>query len=281
MTINDAPAVSDAHSFDVFQHYERLHWRLSDLGLDAITRDLARPEYVSLVRGVVVGEATALPGQHGFLNEFGDDYDCSAFIVVWGYQELQHHYAFRAWLRAVDIHIGQAKIEALREPYEPGATPSATLATNAISELIVNTLYRKMSQWVEEPVLSRLFLLASRDEAGHAREFLYYMKRRLQQHPEEMGSVLERIHFYVNTSAQLKHPVGEYKHERLEEYRDHERASTVADKFLEVSEPDALDQLQAKIRRALGSALNMDFSRNVDIRRALAEAAAPPRTSGR
>ena len=272
MTINDAPVVPDAHSFDVFRHYERLHWRLSDLGLDDIQRHLVRPEYISLVRGVVVGEATSLPGQHGLLNEFADDYDCSAFVVVWGYQELQHHYAFRSWLEAVGVHIDQATIEALREPYEEGVTPSATLTTNAISELIVNTVYRKMSQWTEEPVLARLFLLASRDEAGHAREFLYYLKRRLQRYPQEMASVLERIHFYVNTSAQLKHPVGEYKHERLAALRDHERAATVSDKFLEVSEPGALDELHAKIRRALGSALNMDFTRNADIRRALADA---------
>lgn len=270
MTTADTLATS--HSFDVFQHYERLQWKVSELGLDAIERDLVRPEYISLVRGVVVGEATSLPGLHGFMNEFYDDYDCSAFVMVWGYQELQHHYAFRAWLRALDIHIDQSKFEAMREPYEAGVTPSATLVTNAISELIVNTLYRKMSDWVEEPVLARLFLLASRDEAGHAREFLYYLKRRLESHPRELASVLERIHFYVNTSAQLKHPVGVYKHDRVAELVGHETVDTVSEVFLEVSEPDALDKLHAKIRRALGAALNMDFSRNSDIRHALARA---------
>lgn len=262
-----------AHSFEVFQHYERLQWKLGELGLENVQRDLVRPEYISLVRGVVMGEATSLPGLHGFMNEFDDDYDCSAFVMVWGYQELQHHYAFRAWLKALDIHIDQAKVEAMREPYETGVTPSATLVTNAISELIVNTLYRKMAEWVEEPVLARLFLLASRDEAGHAREFLYYLKRRLDRKPNELSSVLERIHFYVGASS-LKHPVGVYKHDRVEELQGHETVDTVSDIFLRVSEPEALEKLHAKIRRSLGAAIGMDFTRNSDIRYALAESLA-------
>ncbi|MCK9921889.1 ferritin-like domain-containing protein [Frankia sp. AgPm24] len=262
-----------AHSFEVFTHYERLQWKVSDLDLDNIRRDLVQPAYIPLVKGVVMGEATSLPGLHGFLSEFDDDYDCSAFVAVWAYQELQHHYAFRAWLRGVDVHIDQARIEALREPYEAGVTPSATLTTNVISEIIVNTVYRALSEWVEEPVLADLFLRASRDEAGHAREFLYYLKRRLEQHPHELKSVLERIHFYV-TSARLNHPVGVYKHQRVEQMRGYETVDDVIDVYLQISAPDALDKLQAKLRRMLGTAVGLDLSRNSSIRGAMADLAA-------
>ncbi|CAO5153223.1 Ferritin [Frankia sp. AiPs1] len=261
-----------AHSFEVFQHYERLQWKVSDLDLDHIRRDLVRPAYVPLVKGVVMGEATSLPGLHGFLSEFDDDYDCSAFVAVWAYQELQHHYAFRAWLRGVGVHIDQRRIEALREPYEAGVTPSATLTTNVISEIIVNTVYRALAEWVEEPVLSDLLLRASRDEAGHAREFLYYLKRRLERHPHELKSVLERIHFYV-TSARLNHPVGVYKHQRVEEMRGYETVDDVIDVYLQISPPDALDKLQAKLRRMLGTAVGLDLSRNAAIRHAMADLA--------
>ncbi|KJE20337.1 hypothetical protein FF36_05395 [Frankia torreyi] len=266
-------APEEAHSFEVFQHYERLQWKVSELGLENVRRDLVDPAYISLVKGVVMGEATSLPGLHGFLSEFDDDYDCSAFVAVWAYQELQHHYAFRAWLKAVGVHIDQARIEALREPYERGITPSATLATNVISEIIVNTAYRALSAWVREPVLSDLFLRASRDEAGHAREFLYYLKRRLDQHPEELTSVLERIHFYA-TSSRLNHPVGVYKHQLVEEMRGYETVDDVIDVYLRFSPPDEQDRLQAKLRRALGSAIGRDLTRNSDIRQALADSIA-------
>ncbi len=261
-----------SHSFDVFEHYERLQWKVSDLGLGDIRRDLIHPIYIPLVKGVVMGEATSLPGLHGFLSEFHDDYDCSAFVAIWAYQELQHHYAFRAWLKAVDVHIDQDKIEALREPYEAGITPSATLTTNVISEIIVNTVYRALSEWVEEPVLADLFLRASRDEAGHAREFLYYLKRRLELYPNELKSVLERIHFYV-TSPRLNHPVGVYKHQRVEEMRGYETVDDVIDIYLQFSPPDALEKLQAKLRRMLGTAVGRDLSRNAAIRHAMAELA--------
>jgi hypothetical protein len=264
-----------AHSFEVFQHYERLQWKVSDLDLNNIRQDLVHPAYVPLVKGVVMGEATSLPGLHGFLSEFDDDYDCSAFVAVWAYQELQHHYAFRAWLRAVGVNIDQSRIESLREPYEAGVTPSATLTTNVISEIIVNTVYRALSEWVEEPVLSDLFLRASRDEAGHAREFLYYLKRRLVTHPHELKSVLERIHFYV-TSARLNHPVGVYKHQRVEEMRGYETVDDVIDVYIQISPPDALDKLQAKLRRMLGTAVGLDLSRNSAIRGAMADLSDAP-----
>lgn len=259
----------ESHSFDAFLHYERLQWKVSDVGLENIRHDLVRPEDIATAKGVVLGEATSLPGLHGFLSEFADDYDCSAFVAIWAYQELQHHFGFRAWLRAVGVHIEQAKVEALREPYEPGVTPSATLATNVISEITVNTVYRAMAAWVQEPVLADLYLRASRDEAGHAREFLYYLKRRLATHPEELPSVLERIHFYV-TSSRLSHPVGVYKHQRVEELRGHETVDDVIDVYLRISPPDAQEKLLAKLRRAIGSAVGVPLHSTGDIRRALA-----------
>jgi hypothetical protein len=138
-----------------------------------------------------------------------------------------------------------------------------------ISEIIVNTVYRALADWVEEPVLADLFLRASRDEAGHAREFLFYLKRRLERYPHELTSVLERIHFYV-TSARLNHPVGVYKHQRVEEMRGYETVDDVIDVYLQFSPPDALEKLQSKLRRMLGTAVGHDLRRNSDIRHAMA-----------
>ena len=261
------------HSFDVFRHYERLHWRLADLDFAAIDRALVRPEYVTLAKSATMGESNVIAAVHGFLNEFVDDYDFSTFAVVWGQQEVQHHYAFRSWLEAVGESVNDRAVDAMREPYAPGTTPSATLATNVISELTVNHVYRAVAAWVDEPVLRQLLLNASRDEAGHAREFIHYVTGRLQERPEELSSVLETLYVY-SSQATIKHPVSTFK-AGLTELDGEATIDTGFELFLEkVADEGELRQLQDKIRKTFAGITGLDLSSNARVRRALAEAIA-------
>jgi hypothetical protein len=261
------------HSYDVFTHYERLHWRLADLDFGAIDQAAVRPEYVTLAKSATMGESNVIAAVHGFLNEFVDDYDFSTFAVVWGYQEVQHHYAFRGWLDAVGEQVDDRAVGAMREPYAPGTTPAATLATNIISELTVNHVYRGMAAWVEEPVLRQLLLNASRDEAGHAREFIRYTADRLAREPEELPSVLETLYVYSADPA-IKHPVSTFK-SGLSELADLETIDTGFELFLkQAADSGELTTLQDKIRRTFGSLTGRDLSTNARVRRALAEALA-------
>jgi hypothetical protein len=260
------------HSLEVFRHYERNHWRLADIPFDEIKTADVRPEHVTMVKSALMGESNSIAAQHGFFNEF-DDYDFSAFVAIWGYEELQHHFAFRTWLDAVGESVDAAPVEAMRPPYAPGTTPSATLATNIISELTVNHVYRSVAAWVSEPVLRAIMVNASRDEAGHAREFLHFARRRLDVHPDELPSVLETLHVYT-AEARIKHPVGVFKSE-LPALRDHETIDTAFEMFLErVAGSGELDKLQDNIRRAFGALTGMDVSSNARVRRRLAEALA-------
>jgi ferritin len=260
------------HSYDVFRHYERNHWRLADIPFAEIRTDLVKPEYVTMAKSAVMGESNSIAAQHGFLNEF-PDYDFSSFVAIWGYEELQHHYAFRSWLDAVGAGVQSSAVEAMREPYAPGTTPSATLATNIISELTVNHIYRAVATWVEEPVLRTIMANASRDEAGHAREFLHYCRLRLAERPEELPSVLETLHVYT-AETRIKHPVGVFKSE-LAALQDHETIDTAFEMFLEqVAAAGELDRLQDNIRRAFAALTGMDVSSNAQVRRRLAEAIA-------
>lgn len=257
------------HSFDVFQQYERNHWRLSAMDFSAIRRDLVRPEYITLAKSAVMGESNVIAAVHGFLNEFVDDYDFSTFATIWGYQEVQHHYAFKTWLVALDADVDSKPVEAMREPYAPGTTPAATLATNIISELTVNHVYKSVARWVDEPVLKEILLNASRDEAGHAREFIYFTRRRLDRYPHELPSVLETLYVYTSSGG-IKHPVSIFK-DGLEELSEHETIDTGFEFFLDkVAAEGELDQLQDKIRRTFGSLTDLDLSSNARVRRALA-----------
>ncbi|NKQ58659.1 ferritin-like domain-containing protein [Amycolatopsis sp. K13G38] len=259
------------HSLDVFRHYDRNHWRLYTLPLAEVDRGLVKPEYVTLVKSAVMGESNVIAAVHGFLNEFADDYDFSAFAVIWGYQEVQHHYAFSSWLQAVGEKVDNRAVEAMRAPYDPGTTPSATLATNIISELTVNHVYRAVAAWVDEPVLKDLLLRASRDEAGHAREFRHFAAKRLDRYPGEIPSVLETLYFYT-CDDKIRHPVGVFK-AGLDELAETETIDTGFELFLDtVADTGELDELQGKIRRTFGSLTGYDLSSNRAVRRALATA---------
>ncbi|MEV6060298.1 ferritin-like domain-containing protein [Nocardia asteroides] len=261
------------HSYDIFRHYERLHWNLGDLALDTVDPALVRPEYITLAKSAAMGESNVIAAVHGFLDEFVDDYDFSTFAVVWGYQEVQHHYAFRAWLRAIGEDVADRAVDAMREPYAPGSTPAATLATNIISELTVNHVYRAVSGWVAEPVLKTLLLNASRDEAGHAREFIHYTTERLRTRPEELPSVLETLYVY-SSEAKIKHPVSTFK-AGIAELGDHETIDTGFDLFLEqVAAEGELEVLHDKVRRTFAGITGLDLSSNAKVRRALADAIA-------
>jgi hypothetical protein len=261
------------HSFEVFQQYERNHWLLSEVDWKGIRRDLVKPEYVTLAKSAVMGESNVIAAVHGFLNEFVDDYDFSTFATIWGYQEVQHHYAFKTWLVELDADVDSKPIEAMRQPYAPGTTPCATLATNIISELTVNHIYKSVAKYVEEPVLHQILLNASRDEAGHAREFIYFARKRLERYPNELPSVLETLYVYTSSGG-IKHPVSIFK-DGLDELAEHETIDTGFEFFLDkVAAEGELERLQDKIRRTFGSLTNKDLSTNARVRRALAESLA-------
>ena len=192
------------HSYEVFRHYERNHWRLAEIPFDTIDAEKVRPEYVTLAKSAVMGESNSIAAQHGFYNEFGrlrllrvrrdlgirgDPAPLGVPVVARGQRD--------PWRRAG---------EAQREPYPPGSTPSATLATNVISELTVNHIYKAVAAWMDEPVIAGIMRRASLDEAGHAREFIHYARRRLAAHPSELPSVLETLYVYTSEDR-IKHPV--------------------------------------------------------------------------
>ncbi|WP_018348731.1 ferritin family protein [Longispora albida] len=261
------------HSLDIFKQYEKHQWQLRDLDFTAIRHDLIKPEYITLVRSAVIGESNVVAATHGLLNEFMEgEYDVPTFAIIWGWQEVQHHFAFKSWLHAVDpdFDVDEKVIRAMREPYPDGSTRAATLATNVASELMVNRVYRGISRWVEEPVLKDIFLRASRDESGHAREFLYFLRKRLETHPEEMASVLETLYVYVSP-GDIQHPVSVFK-SGLDALSDSETIDTGFDMFMaQVAGDGEIKEIHNNIRRVFSEVTGFDLSTNAKIRRALAE----------
>ncbi|GAA1964258.1 ferritin-like domain-containing protein [Amycolatopsis minnesotensis] len=267
------PVIDDAelHSARVFTTYQRATWELDQIPWDEFRADLVKPEYVVFAKGAIMGESNSVAATHGLLEEFADDYDFSQFACIWGYQEVQHHLAFQTWLKLAGHAVGYEKIAAMREPYPPGVTKAASLATNVICEVLTNHLYKCVSRDVEEPVIAKIMKRASGDEARHAREFAYYTARRLAKHPEECASVVETLYVYMGTTRDMyRHPVSRFKG-HLPELEGHETIDHVFRHFAEVDADGqewqkCCEQLFAYFSELTGHRL----TKMADVRRAIA-----------
>jgi rubrerythrin len=258
------------HSFEIFHEYERGAWSLRDIPWDKIERARLKPEDIRLVKSAVMGECNSVAALHGFLNESVSDYDFAAYASLWGAQELQHHFAFRTYLQKIGEEIAPGPVEATRPPYPPGVTHAATLATNIISELTVCHVYHQVAKAVEEPVLRGLLARVSQDEARHAREFLYYARRRLERHPGETASVLETLYIYVgDPDKKIKHPVSVFKG-KLPELANHETIDDGFDYFLRLSDGNHA-KLTQKLFQTFSALTGCALTSLASIRRALVD----------
>lgn len=255
-------------SFRVFHEKERTRWTLKDIPWERLEASEVPRTYVMLAKSAVMGESNSIAAVHGFLNEFMDDYDFSAFVSLWGYEELQHHYAFRTWLEHCGETIDDERVFAMREPYPPGITPTATLVTNLISEITACRVYHHMASHVTEPVLSLIFRNASRDEAIHAREFGYYARGRLERYPAELQSVLETLFVYTaDINRQLKHPVSVFKGD-LSELKQHETIDDGLYYFAELSQ-NTVENIRHQIYATFSRLTGLTLKTPSDVRRQL------------
>jgi len=159
-------------------------------------------------------------------------------------------------------------VKATRQPYPPGITPAATLATNVISELTVCHAYHHTAAQIKEPVLGLILQNASRDEARHAKAFNYYAQRRLAKHPSELESVLETLYVYAaDEQHPLKHPVSVFKGD-LPELQSHETIDDGLAYFAQISD-EHVEKLRRQIFMAFSHLTGLKLLTPLDVRREL------------
>jgi hypothetical protein len=272
-TTRRVPQISDEpmHSARVFTAYQRATWTMDQIPWEQFRPDQVCPDYIAFVKGAIMGESNVVAATHGLLNEFTDDYDFSQFACIWGYQEVQHHLAFQTWLRLAGAAIGHDTIAAMREPYPPGVTQAATLATNVICEVLANHTYKCVGRRVTEPVLAKILKRASGDEARHAREFARYTARRLAGHAEETRSVLETLYLYMGTTRELyQHPVDRFKGD-LPELRDQVKVAQIFSYFAELdADGTEWERCCAQLFQYLSACTGYRLTRMSDVRRGIA-----------
>lgn len=271
---HQVPDIKDnqLHSAHVFTAYQHATWVMEQIPWDEFRPDLVAPEYVVFAKGAIMGESNTIAATHGLLNEFADDYDFSQFACIWGYQEIQHHLVFQTWLQMAGHTVAYEKVNAMREPYSPGVTKAASLATNVICEVLTNHMYKCVSRAMAEPVIARIASRASGDEARHAREFAYYTKRRLAAHPEELTSVMETLYIYMGVTRNLyRHPVSRFKG-HLPELEGHETIDEVFAYFAEVDRDNTeWERSREQLFGYFSDITGHPITRMSDVRRAIAQ----------
>jgi rubrerythrin len=123
---------------------------------------------------------------------------------------------------------------------------------------------------VQEPVLREILTHVSQDEARHAREFRYFAERRLEDHPDEMASVVETLYVYTaDPSQEIKHPVSVFKGS-LPELEGLVTIDTGFNLFRSLTSADSVQRLREKIFQTFKLVTGCDVDRPASIRRALA-----------
>lgn len=262
------------HSYDIYQQHAKVRWELSDIPWGELQPAAVRDPEIRIARALAFGESNAIAALHLFLNETQDDYDFSAYASLWSFEEIRHHYAFRTWLERIGQPIDDAKVNAMREAYPNGITHASTIATNLISELSLTHVYGFFAQHLIEPVLKDIFRRLSQDEARHAADFRFYLRRRLERHPDEMASVLETLYVYLSDPERpIKHPVDIFKG-RLAGVKDARETEMPDDAFgyflAQNQETTRLEQLRKRIFSSFSGVTGRTLTSLYEVRREIA-----------
>lgn len=194
------------------RHSEQVRWRLGDLCWEQIDGRLATPPLRTLVREMAFSEHATYSATERFMQSFGDDVDFTQWLSVWFYEETRHPHALMQWLAAVGEPLDETFVQRGRVSTPFMKSKIGTLVTNIISEVMAASAYAAMGRSCAEPTLAALASSIAGDEARHAASFYLFARRRVRAaaHPQrERLDALKVLHFWLNETAQVSHPINQ------------------------------------------------------------------------
>ncbi len=240
---------------------EGVRWSIESLPWSTFDAARASPALIAVVREMAYSEQTTFSATGRFMQAFGADIDFSQWISVWFYEETRHPLVLLRWL-ALAGHAPEpdfAQRGRVSAPFMKSAM--GTLVTNVISELFAAEAYRGLSASAPEPLLVRITQAIAADEARHAAGFFRYARRLLDtsaQPDRERLDALKVLHFWLEESASVSHPVNEAMH-KLGELMP---AGGALAPFVAP---------RARVTRAVGALLGLDLREPSDVEAALRE----------
>jgi hypothetical protein len=193
----------------LFTALEKVRW---DMGKDIPWQDfepaLLSDEQARTIKMNAITEWSALPATEMFLRDNQHDSDFSAFMSIWFFEEQKHSLVLMEYLRRFrpELLPTEAELHAVRFPFDP-APALETLMLHFCGEIRLTQWYRRAADWHTEPVIKRIYLTLSGDEARHAGAYFKYMKRAIANAGAEAKIAFAKIGVLMASAARTAKPL--------------------------------------------------------------------------
>lgn len=198
---------------------EGVRWKITELPWPSFDASKLHPTLLAVAREMAFSEQTTFSATQRFMQAFSDDADFSQWISVWFYEETRHPMVLLRWLERAGEKPDADFVAKGRVSQPFMKSRIGTLVTNVISELFASEAYLGMAEGSPEPLLAAITQRICADEARHGASFFAFARRALRRstQPErDRLDALKVLHFWVNESSAVAHPVNE----TMEKLRD-------------------------------------------------------------
>ena len=114
-------------------------------------------------------------------------------------------------------HLDEEELQAVRFEFDP-APVLETLMLHFCGEIRLSHWYRRAAEWHTEPVIKRIYLLISQDEARHGGAYLRFMRRAIERAGVEAKRAFAKIGVLMasgNRAGKPLHPTNLHVNKHL------------------------------------------------------------------
>jgi hypothetical protein len=194
---------------ELFASLEKVRWNMSeDIPWKDFDPSKLSEEQAKTIKMNAITEWSALPATEMFLRDNQHDSDFSAFMSVWFYEEQKHSLVLMEYLRRFrpELLPTEEELHAVRFQFDP-APALETLMLHFCGEVRLTQWYRRAAAWHTEPVIKKIYLTISGDEARHAGAYFKYMRQAVERMGTEAKIAFAKIGVLMASAARSGKPM--------------------------------------------------------------------------
>jgi hypothetical protein len=194
---------------ELFASLEKVRWSMSeDIPWKDFEPSKLSEEQARTIKMNAITEWSALPATEMFLRDNQHDSDFSAFMSVWFYEEQKHSLVLMEYLRRFrpELLPTEEELHAVRFQFDP-APALETLMLHFCGEVRLTQWYRRAAAWHTEPVIKKIYMTISGDEARHAGAYFKYMRQAVERMGNDAKIAFAKIGVLMASAARAGKPM--------------------------------------------------------------------------
>ena len=194
---------------ELFASLEKVRWSMSeDIPWKDFEPSKLSEEQARTIKMNAITEWSALPATEMFLRDNQHDSDFSAFMSVWFYEEQKHSLVLMEYLRRFrpELLPTEEELHAVRFQFDP-APALETLMLHFCGEVRLTQWYRRAAAWHTEPVIKKIYMTISGDEARHAGAYFKYMRQAVERVGNDAKIAFAKIGVLMASAARAGKPM--------------------------------------------------------------------------